>query len=302
MGLALAHIAQIAQIAQLLVATPGFPAFDPQYERPLFGALADGTAALPADVAAARKFYTDVVGWETEDQGGPHHYVVFKENGVGRAGLMAIPPDAKGMPPAWTGYIAVDDVDAATAKLKREGGTVIKEPQDIPGIIRFAVVADPQGAGFLIAKGMVHRQMSAAAPGATGTIGWHELYAQDGAAIWPFYEKMFGWTKAEALDMGPMGTYQMFKTGGDPVGGIMTKPPQVPVTFWGFYINVPTIDAAVARVTKGGGKIINGPMQVPGGSWIVQAIDPQGAYFNLVAAKRWVKTAELPRRRKLGSE
>ena len=45
-------------------------------------------------------------------------------------------------------------------------GTVIKEPQDIPGIIRFAVVADPQGAGFLIAKGMVHRQMSAAAPGA----------------------------------------------------------------------------------------------------------------------------------------
>jgi hypothetical protein len=242
---------------------------------------------MTTDVAAAKKFYTDVVGWEAEDQGGPHAYTVFKENGVGRAGLMAVPADAKGMPPAWMGYIAVDDVDAAAAKVKKEGGKVLKEPQDVPGIIRFAVVADPQGAGFLIAKGLMHDKMPEAAPGATGTIGWHELYANDGKAIWPFYEKMFGWTKADAMDMGPMGTYQLFKAGGkDAVGGIMTKPPQVPVAHWGFYINVPAIDAAVDRVTKGGGKVLNGPMQVPGGGWIIQGVDPQGAHFNLVAPKR----------------
>jgi hypothetical protein len=66
----------------------------------------------------------------------------------------------------------------------------------------------------------------------------------------------------------------------------MTKPPVVPTPYWGYYINVAAIDAAAARIVAGGGKIINGPMQVPGDQWIVQAIDPQGAVFSLVALQR----------------
>ena len=88
------------------------------------------------------------------------------------------------------------------------------------------------------------------------------------------------------MDMGAMGTYQLFKAGGDPIGGIMNKPPSVPMPAWGFYFNVPGLDAASAKVTEGGGKIVNGPMEVPGGSWIVQCMDPQGAFFALVAPKR----------------
>jgi len=66
----------------------------------------------------------------------------------------------------------------------------------------------------------------------------------------------------------------------------MTKPAEMPVAAWNFYINVPTIDAAITRITEGGGAIVNGPMEVPGGSWIVQATDPQGAFFSLVAPVR----------------
>jgi uncharacterized protein len=183
-------------------------------------------------------------------------------------------------------YIAVDDVDGMAAAIEKEGGKIHKGPIDVPRIIRFAVVSDPQGAGFLIARGLRDQPMPEIAVGTPGTVGWHELYAVEWQAAFAFYEKLFGWTKADAIDMGPMGTYQLFSTGGPPVGGMMTKPAAVPVPYWGVYFNVESIDAAILRVQAGGGKVINGPMEVPGGQWIVQCFDPQGAYFALVAPKR----------------
>ncbi len=82
--------------------------------------------------------------------------------------------------------------------------------------------------------------------------------------------------------MGPMGTYQLFAAGGEAIGGMMTKPAQIPSPAWLFYFIVPEIDAAAARATDRGGQVLNGPMQVPGGGWIVQCTDPQGAMFALV--------------------
>jgi predicted enzyme related to lactoylglutathione lyase len=79
-----------------------------------------------------------------------------------------------------------------------------------------------------------------------------------------------------------MGTYQMFGNADQALGGMMTKPPHVPVAHWGFYFNTPDVDAAVSRLTAAGGAVLNGPMQVPGGHWIVQARDPQGGFFALV--------------------
>lgn len=148
------------------------------------------------------------------------------------------------------------------------------------------MAADPHGAVFLLFKGNSEAQPEPAAPGAPGHIGWHELHAGDLDSAFAFYAGLFGWTKAEAIDMGPMGVYQTFATGGAPVGGMMTKTADMPVPCWLYYINVEAIDAAVERVNAGGGKIIMGPHQVPGGSWIVQGFDPQGALFSLVAAKR----------------
>ena len=244
---------------------------------------------MTTDTKAARQFYCDVVGWNTQDSSQPGmEYTIFAANDRGVAGLLPIPAEARsaGVPPMWMGYIAVDDVDEAAKRLEREGGKVHRAPTEVPGIIRFAVVADPQGAGFIIAKGLMADAPPELPPGTPGTVGWHELYAVDGESAFPFYERMFGWTKGDAMDMGPMGKYQLFATGGADVGGIMTKPPVVPVPHWTYYFNVPTIDAAAARVTSGGGRIIHGPSQVPGDLWIVNCLDPQGAGFALVAPSR----------------
>ena len=99
--------------------------------------------------------------------------------------------------------------------------------------------------------------------------------------------ELFGWAKDITMDMGALGVYQLFRTGGaEAAGGIMTRMPGMPQSFWLYYVNVDAIDAAVARITGAGGQVINGPMEVPGGNWIVNAVDPQGAAFALVAPRR----------------
>jgi predicted enzyme related to lactoylglutathione lyase len=242
---------------------------------------------MTTDPKAAETFYRDVVGWATQDAGAPG-YTLFTVDGRGVAGLMAIPEDARqsGVEPAWTGYIQVADVDGTAARLMRAGGHLHKGPIDVPGIIRFAVVADPQGAAFTIAQPLSDAASPFPAADTPGTIGWHELRAEDWRSAFAFYENLFGWTLGEAHDMGPMGTYQLFAAGGDAIGGMMTKPPEMAQPHWVYYINVPAIDAAAARIVAAGGTVGNGPMQVPGGQWIVQATDPQGAAFALVAPSR----------------
>jgi predicted enzyme related to lactoylglutathione lyase len=244
---------------------------------------------MTTDTKAAARFYSDVVGWGTQaESAGDKEYTLFTVNGQGVAGLMPIPADVarQGTKPAWLAYVSVDDVDAAAAKLKKAGGTVHRGPETVPGIIRFAVVSDNQGAAFYIARGLAKDAMPEFPMDTPGTIGWHELFANEWKAAFAFYETLFGWTKADSFDMGEMGTYQLFATGGAPVGGMMTKPPGIPRPFWGYYFNVPAIDAAADRVKPAGGTIMMGPHQVPGGQWIVQCRDPQDAYFALVARNR----------------
>jgi predicted enzyme related to lactoylglutathione lyase len=80
--------------------------------------------------------------------------------------------------------------------------------------------------------------------------------------------------------MGGGWMYHMFGRGGRDLGGIFTKPAEMPgPPAWCHYIMVDGVDAAAERVKAAGGQIINGPMEVPGGDWIAQGIDPQGAMF-----------------------
>jgi uncharacterized protein len=158
-------------------------------------------------------------------------------------------------------------------------------PTDIPNIGRFAMVADPQGAVFNLFKPVSDMPPPPPDPATPGLVGWHELMAADGEKAFAFYADLFGWTKDEAIDMGAMGRYQLFAAGGAAIGGMMTKPADVPAPFWGYYFQVDAIGAALERLKAASGKVINGPMEVPGGSWIVQGVDPQGAMFSLVSRK-----------------
>ena len=241
---------------------------------------------VTTDIEAAAKFYGDVIGWTCQEMGQPgQSYSLFNVDGVGVAGLMPFPQGMMGHP-HWNGYIAVDDVDDTARRIRDAGGTIHRGPMEVPDIIRFAVVSDPQGAAFIIAKPLPARPAAELAVGTLGTIGWRELFANDWQTGFEFYERLFGWTKAEAHDMGEAGIYQLFAAGGAAIGGMMNRPPAMPVSWWNYYINVEAIDAAAARIGRAGGSIKMGPMQVPGGLWVVQAQDPQGAFFALVASKR----------------
>ncbi|UEM23327.1 VOC family protein [Skermanella mucosa] len=239
------------------------------------------------DTESAIAFYRAVVGWNSQDWGEPGAYTLVGPGEERVAGIMPLPEEARaaGGRPAWLGYIGVADVDAATVSLVAAGGRVWKQPSDIPEVGRFSVVADPQGAVFMLFK-PTGGNRPAASDGAPGHVGWNELCAVDWEQAFDFYSGQFGWTKADGIDMGLMGIYQLFSAGGAPIGGMMNKPEAMPVPAWIFYFNVPEIDAAVARVMAGGGQILNGPMEVPGGSWIVNCVDPQGAMFSLVAPAR----------------
>ena len=246
---------------------------------------------MTTNPAAAETFYKKVIGWNAMPAGvGDRPYTLLSVGAVNVGGLMPIPPDAlaQGATPCWTGYLLVDDVDASATRVEAAGGKIQRPPEDIPGVLRFCIVADPHGAAFILFKGYSTEPPAELAPDAPGNIGWSELHAGDGVSDFAFYSKLFGWTKVQAMDMGPMGTYQTFAMDGTAkaAGGMMTKTPETPAPYWLYYINVEALDTAAARVVEAGGAIPFPAHQVPTGQWIAQCTDPQGARFALLAAKR----------------
>jgi hypothetical protein len=231
-------------------------------------------------------FYSHVVGWEAQEfpMGDGSPYTVFRKGSTMVAGLMAIPDEMRkaGMKPCWSGYIAVDNVDAMAKRITEAGGTIQRPPTDIPNVGRFAVAADPGGGVFLIFKPSSDESPVPHDAMAPAYIDWHELYAENLDREFAFYAKLFGWTKDQAMDMGAMGVYQIFAIGGVPSGGMMKRAPQIPVSCWNYYIGVDSIEAAAGRIKERGGQVVMGPQEVPGGAWVVQARDPQGGAFALI--------------------
>ncbi len=242
---------------------------------------------MTTDVEAAQAFYSAVVGWTAADAGmNDSPYRIFSMGSAAIAGLMPMPDEQRAMraPPMWMGHIGVDDVDAMAERVVAAGGKILRAPEDIPEVGRFAVAQDPHGAVFLLfhPNGSMPPEESTNMP---GRIGWNELHGGEVNSDFAFYSGLFGWTKDVAINMGPMRVYQVFQTSGSG-GGMMTKMPEMPHPIWLYYINVDAADAAAARIGEAGGKVMTGPHEVPGGSWIVQGIDPQGAMFAVVALKR----------------
>lgn len=249
---------------------------------------------MTSDQDAATAFYKEVVGWNAADmtipEMGDYRYTIVSagERGIGGIAQLSDEMGEAGKCPRWYGYIGVADTDAAARAIEAGGGAIHMAPADIPGVGRFAMVADPGGAVFFLLTPLQQENAPPpASPADFGAVAWHELHSGDGEeAAFDFYSRQFGWETKELMDMGPMGKYRLFGAGGDAMGGMMDKPEQLPSPMWGFYFHVPSLADSMSRITSQGGQVLNEPHQVPGDSWIVKAMDPQGAAFALVSQTR----------------
>jgi predicted enzyme related to lactoylglutathione lyase len=200
----------------------------------------------------------------------------------------------------WVGYVEVNDVDATANRIKLLGGAVHVPPTDVPNVSRYCIFADPQTARLAALKWLKPAQTQPSESDAPGRVCWHELLATKPEEALIFYAELFSWQKGDT-DSGGYGTYQTFSANGRPIGGVFTKPQTISVPFWLYYFHVGDLDIATERVKAAGGQILNGPFELPVGSWIVQCADPQGdmfalegrrgnkviGYFNDARGRRW---------------
>lgn len=241
---------------------------------------------MTTDVAAASAFYRKVVGWNVQDASTTGFaYTVVSAGDVPLGGLMDLPEEGRrlGATPRWLGYVAVDDMDAKASQIRRLGGAILVPPTDC-NIGRIAVVADPQGATFALITGLTYDQRQPGGLDVAGRVGWHELLAEDRTRIFPFYGDVLGWQRAHAAN-DPSDPYDVFSAAGQTSGGMLTKLPSVAQPFWLYYFNVDDITAAAERVCAGGGRVLQGPIELPDGCWIARCADPQGALFALQGAQ-----------------
>jgi predicted enzyme related to lactoylglutathione lyase len=246
---------------------------------------------ITTDVAAARAFYTRVLGWGAQDASMPGMaYTFFTVGNAFASGAMGMTEAGTkaGMQPRWIGYVAVDDVDAAVGLVRNLGGAVHVPPTDVLNASRFAIVADPQMASLALVKWLKPRAQGIGEPSDPGRVGWHELLAGDCEASFDFYGQLFGWRRAKTgagetatSQAGGDAPYHLIEAGGQRIGAMYAKPPGVPVPLWLYYFNVTDINAAAARVMAAGGRVVEGPVEMPGGNWIASCVDPQGAMFAL---------------------
>jgi predicted enzyme related to lactoylglutathione lyase len=239
---------------------------------------------MTTDTDAAAAFYSKVVPWKTQDSGMPSYtlWMAGKTQVGGLTGLPAGGADTS-TPPHWIVYVATENVDATVAEAERLGGKVLKSATDIPNMGRYAVLADPQGATFAVYTPPDNApEDGGSLSTGPGGFTWHELATTDYSAALDFYIELFGWEKGDAHDMGAMGTYQLVKHEGAQVGGIYNlQAPSTPA-HWLSYVQVPDVTKATNAAKAAGARILNGPMEVPGGSWITMMMDPQGGAFAVV--------------------
>lgn len=248
------------------------------------------------DKAAA--FYGSVVGWsvsqdsDPEASGGIDYRMFVRSDGGSGGGMLALTNEMcdGGARPCWLGYIYTPDVDAAIASITAEGGKVQMPATDMH-VGRIAMVTDPQGAPFYLMSPVPPPGQEGMASDVFSTdqaqhIRWNELSTTDPDAAVDFYARHFGWTQEGDMDMGPMGKYRFIQNQGAGIGAIMPKMPEMPFSFWSYYIGVDDIDRAVSAVETGGGNILHGPMEIPGGEFALNALDPQGAAFGLVGPRK----------------
>ena len=232
------------------------------------------------DVPKAIAFYQGLFGWDIP-LGGPEvgGYSIAHQDGrvVAAISPKMGPPDA---PSAWTTYLATDDVDTTVALVKSASGQVLAEPMDVMEEGRFAIAMDPAGAAFGLWQGGKTTGIGRA--NEPGTLTWSEQMSRDWEGSKSFYRDVFGY---DYQDMSGDGfKYALLMVDGHEVGGIGEYPAGTPADLpaaWGTYFAVTDTDAAMAKVTELGGRVVQAANDTPFGRIGVVA-DDHGAVFSVI--------------------
>ena len=230
---------------------------------------------MTPDTSGAHAFYAKVVGWKTQAFEHDPSYQMFAAGSGPLGGSVA---QASGTP-HWLHYVGTPDIEATVQAAKSRGASVTKEVTSIPNGGKYAVLADPQGAAIAVYQS--GSDAGKESPPKRGEFSWHELATSDWRAAIDFYSAVFGWEKMAEHDMGPeMGKYVLFGSNGVQRGGMFNKPAAMPGgPGWLGYVRVKDVNDAVKKAKAARGTLVNGPMEVPGGDWIAQFVDPYGAMF-----------------------
>ena len=239
------------------------------------------------DLAAGEQFYESLFGWAVheEDTGSPDMpYAIATQGGKTVAGMMKLTPEmeAGGMPPVWSTYVTVSDVDAAAEKVGALGGAVLRPPMDVMTAGRMAVCADPTGAVFCLwqAKDSIGAELV----NEPNSMVWNELITPDVETAKKFYGDLFDW-KNETMDTGGDGPpYTVWQLEGqeNAMGGAMPPPMDGMPPFWGVYFAVADCDATAAQAKSLGATALMEPTDIPGVGRFATLADPQGAVFSVM--------------------
>jgi predicted enzyme related to lactoylglutathione lyase len=245
---------------------------------------------MTPDPEGSKAFYDAVVGWNIgKAEEAYNGYRMIGTDGGFAGGVLPLNAEMQqhGARPTWLGYIHVTDVDQSIKSIEQAGGKALMPATDIPNVGRIAMVADPQGAPFYVMKpippeGRENEPSTVFSPGKDGRCSWNELSTSDAVAARRFYGEQFGWTSDEFMDMGEHGEYRFFDHHGVRLGAVSGMMNQDQHPHWRYYFRVPSVSKAKETAEAKGGKVVMGPMEVPGGDHIIIGFDPQGAEFALV--------------------
>ena len=245
---------------------------------------------MTPDPEGSKAFYDAVVGWNIgKAEEAYNGYRMIGTDGGFAGGVLPLNAEMQqhGARPTWLGYIHVTDVDQSIKSIEQAGGKALMPATDIPNVGRIAMVADPQGAPFYVMKpippeGRENEPSTVFSPGKDGRCSWNELSTSDPVAARRFYGERFGWTSDEFMDMGEHGEYRFFDHHGVRLGAVSGMMNQDQHPHWRYYFRVPSVSKAKETAEAKGGKVVMGPMEVPGGDHIIIGFDPQGAEFALV--------------------
>ncbi|MFR9724603.1 VOC family protein [Streptomyces sp. MS19] len=234
------------------------------------------------DLAAGRRFYGELFGWEfdeDEPQLGP--YVRALRDGHPVAGLGEIAAGARRVV-AWLPYIAARDADETAALVRDCGGTVAVGPLDIDRVGRLGIASDVSGAAFGLWQGGPRR--SGPYRGPWGAPVWNELITREASGAAKFYCTVFGY-EAAPEPTAPEGSDRLtLRLDGRPVAGVRGVAGELPHDrgpHWLTYFSVPDVEEAVARAEELGGRRTSDPADSRFGRW-AEVTDPEGAPFALI--------------------